>query len=76
MHSVRYESRDELERGVEEMRSRDWVLWRVVGVPENALIASFIRRSSPVPSRKQSAEGPGSGPRGRLRSDRSLARDT
>jgi hypothetical protein len=51
MHAVRYESRDELERGVEEMRSQGWVLWRVVGVPENALIAHFGRRSSAYPAK-------------------------
>ncbi len=49
-HAVRYESRYELERGVEEMRSRGWVLWRVVGVPEDALIAYFARRDSPYPA--------------------------
>lgn len=48
-HAVRYESREELERGVEEMRFRGWVLWRVVGVPEDALIASLVRRSAPYP---------------------------
>lgn len=49
-HAIRYESRDDLERGIQEMRSRGWVLWRVIGVPENALVAYFTRRSSPYPS--------------------------
>jgi hypothetical protein len=42
-YAVRYETRSELERGVERMRAEGWVLWRVTSVPEDALLARFLR---------------------------------
>jgi hypothetical protein len=62
-HAVRNESRDELERGVEEMRSRGWLLWRVVGVPGDALIAYFGRRASPYPPERAEETDRGRGRR-------------
>ncbi len=43
--AVRYESREELEQDTKRMRTEGWKLWKVTAVPEDALIAQFIRRT-------------------------------
>ncbi len=46
---MRYENREELEQDTERMRAEGWALWKVTAVPEEALIAQFIRRAEPAP---------------------------